>query len=181
MTIFQNLIEIIPCSSLSSEDFQQIMELCHASYNEDLRELFTYFKHPIHLVIRHKGRIVSHACIVERWLKEGDAPLMRTAYIEAVCTAPELQSQGYASHIMRRAVTEAEGMEFDVAALCTGRFEFYGRLGWERWRGPLYCRRDGELIPCPEEEGVMLCMLPRTPPLNHSAPLFIEWRGGEIW
>jgi hypothetical protein len=56
----------------------------------------------------------------------------------------------------------------------------YARLGWEFWRGPLFIRRAGRLIPTPDEE-VMILRLPKTPPLDLEAPLSVEWREGELW
>lgn len=181
MTTFPTAIETLPRNSLSKEDLQQIIALCRSAYNEELQDLLTSLNNPLHVIIRSTTRIISHACIIERWLQNGEAPPMRAAYIEAVCTAPELQSHGYASQIMQRVVVESERLDFNVAALCTGRFGFYERLGWERWRGALSYRRDGELVPCPEEEGVMVYHLAKTPPLTLSVPLSVEWREGEVW
>jgi aminoglycoside 2'-N-acetyltransferase I len=58
---------------------------------------------------------------------------------------------------------------------------FYERLGWESWRGPLYVRKGGELVPTPGERA-MVYRLPRTPRgLDLDRAVSIEWRPGEIW
>jgi len=182
MTSALHHVEIVPSSSLSVEDFEDIIDVCLAAYGQDLRPFFSYLNQPTHLLIRQNGKIVSHACIGERWLKQKDDPPMRTAYVEAVATHPEMRRKGFASDIMQRSVMEAAKMDFELAALCTGRLEFYSRLGWELWRGPLYCRKDGKVLPCFEEEdNVMIYKLSRSPLLDLSAPLSVEWRGGLVW
>jgi aminoglycoside 2'-N-acetyltransferase I len=72
-------------------------------------------------------------------------------------------------------------VEYDIACLSTERIAFYERLGWEKWRGSLAGRSDDGLIPTPEEQGVMILRLPRTPPLDLSALLSIEVHPARIW
>lgn len=71
--------------------------------------------------------------------------------------------------------------DYDVACLETELVGFYERLGWEEWRGPLAGRSDQGLIPTPDQSGVMILRLPRTPDLDRDALLTIEATEARIW
>jgi aminoglycoside 2'-N-acetyltransferase I len=81
-----------------------------------------------------------------------------------VATLPVYQGQGYGSAVMRQLAKDIG--DFDIACLETDRPAFYERLGWEAWRGPLAGRSEDGLIPTPEQTGIMILRLPRTPALN---------------
>jgi len=70
--------------------------------------------------------------------------------------------------------------DFEMACLQTERVSFYARSGWEVWRGPLAGRRATELLPTPDQKGVMILRLARTPPLDIDRLLVIEY-AGRIW
>ena len=107
---------------------------------------------------------------------------MRTAYVEAVATAPGHQRKGLATAVLQRLVdVVAADPSWQLAALSPSDAAFYERLGWELWRGPLAIRHDGRLEPSPDDEQVMIQRLPRTPPLDTTALLTAEWREGELW
>ena len=108
---------------------------------------------------------------------------MRTAYVEAVATAPGHQRRGIATTVLQRLVdVVAADPTWQLAALSPSDAAFYERLGWELWRGPLAIRRDGHLEPSPDDEQVMIRRLPRTPAtLDLTALLTAEWREGELW
>ena len=71
--------------------------------------------------------------------------------------------------------------DYEIACLQTDRPGFYERLGWEVWRGPLAGRGEDGLIPTPEQRGVMVLRLPRTPPLDLDTLLTIEPQPNRIW
>jgi len=48
------------------------------------------------------------------------------------------------------------------------------------WRGPLAGRRATELLPTPDQQGVMILRLAHTPPLDIDRLLVIEY-DGRIW
>jgi len=122
--------------------------------------------------------LVSHAVATTRWLQPEGLPLLRTAYVDAVATLPAYQGQGIASTLMRHLATVIS--DFEIACLETERVSFYARLGWEVWRGPLAGRRATELLPTPDQKGIMILRLARTPPLDVDSLLVIEY-DGRIW
>ncbi len=70
--------------------------------------------------------------------------------------------------------------EYEIACLETERVSFYAQVGWEEWRGPLAGRRGTELLPTPDQKGIMILRLARTPPLALDRLLVIEY-DGRIW
>jgi aminoglycoside 2'-N-acetyltransferase I len=169
---------VVESNSLSDAQQKQIIALCNRAYEEELEPLFETFSEPMHVLGYYDGALVSHAMWVTRWLQAGDGTPMRTAYVEMVATEPERLRRGYASALMRRLAGEIA--EFELGGLCTGSPDFYAKLGWETWRGPLFIRAPGGPLLIPEEI-VMILRTPRTPPLNLEAPLSAEWREGELW
>ena len=73
------------------------------------------------------------------------------------------------------------GGEYVIGCLETDRVEFYERLGWETWRGPLAGRSEQGLIPTPEQKGIMVLRLSQTPVLNLDSTLTIECQEERIW
>lgn len=170
--------ELISGEALSAFDRQAVLDLCTAAYEEDFLPYLELLPHPVHLLARRGDVLMSHAAWVTRWLQVSEGELLRTAYVEAVATAPEYQRQWFGSAVMRQLLNYLG--DFEIAALSPSDSRFYERLGWELWRGPLAVRTDEGLTFTPDEE-VMMYRLPRTPKLDLNALLIIEWRQGEVW
>ena len=140
---------------------------------------FDYLPGSTHVLGRLDGELVSHAAWVTRLLQPEGLPLLRTAYVEAVATAPEHQGRGYATAVLRALADRIT--DFDLGALSPSDAKFYARLGWESWRGPTLIRLpEGGLLD-PTGEDVMILRLPATPALDLNARLTAEWRRGELW
>lgn len=165
---------------LTADTRASIIHVCRtASLKDDFIHLFSYIPSGgIHVLAYREQELVSHAVATTRWLQPEGLPLLRTAYIDAVATLPAYQGQGIASTVMRHLATVIA--DFELACLATERVSFYARLGWEEWRGPLAGRRATELLPTPEEEGIMILRLARTPPLDIDSLLVVEY-DGRIW
>jgi len=155
----------------------RIVTLCEAAYGEDFSNLLgTPLGHVLGWVDRE---LVSHASWVQRELAPASGRPLRTAYVEAVATAPNWQQRGFASDVLRRLAREVTD-SFELAALSPSDVAFYERLGWQRWRGPLAIRSVDGLIATPGED-VMVLRLTRTPHLDLDSALTAEWREGELW
>jgi aminoglycoside 2'-N-acetyltransferase I len=173
-------LEVKKNADLSKQERSEILTLCTGAYQRDYTPFMATFQDATHVLGRVKGNLVSHALWVTRWLQNGDLPPWRTAYVEAVATDERYRKCGYASAVMRRLADEIR--DYDIGGLCTGHCHLYATLGWQLWRGPLFIRtKDGGLLPTPEEKGVMVLPLPKTPPLGLDSPLSAEWREGELW
>jgi aminoglycoside 2'-N-acetyltransferase I len=157
---------------------QAVVDLCSLAYQTDYRRFLVTFPDPVHVLALDGGRLVSHALWVTRWMQIGAGPLLRTAYVEGVATHVECRNRGYATAVLR-CIADQIG-EYDLAALSPATYGLYERLGWILWRGPMFVRIGGNMVPTPSEE-VMVRRLPRTPPFDPSDPISIEAREGDIW
>jgi aminoglycoside 2'-N-acetyltransferase I len=158
-----------------------VIRLCiDAHQEEDFRNLFSYLPPDgLHVVADLGLDLVGHAVVTTRWLQPLELPLLRTAYVDAVSTSPAHQNRGIGSAVMSQLASTLD--DYDVACLETDRVSFYARLGWEEWRGPLAGRTDEGLIPTPDQKGVMILRLPRTPELDLDTLLTIEVQPVRIW
>ena len=165
---------------LNAETRASIIHVCRTAHQEDdFTHLFSYIPSGgIHVLAYREHEVVSHAVATTRWLQPEGLPLLRTAYVDAVATLPAYQGQGIASTLMRHLATVIS--DFEMACLETERVSFYARVGWEVWRGPLAGRRAAELLPTPDQKGIMILRLARTPPLDAESLLVVEY-DGRIW
>jgi aminoglycoside 2'-N-acetyltransferase I len=157
-----------------------IIQLCIAAHqNEDFQHLFTYISTGgRHFLAYHGQELAAHAVVSTRWLQPGGLPLLRTAYVDAVATLPKYQKQGLGSMLMRHLALGIT--DYEIGCLETERMSFYEQVGWEEWRGPLAGRKGSEMLPTPEQRGIMILRLAHTPPLDLDGSLTIEY-DGRIW
>lgn len=126
------------------------------------------------------GTIVSHAVATTRHAQPEGHPVLRTAFLDAVATDPVVQHRGVATAVVRRLGDVLD--DYGIGCLQTDVTGFYERIGWECWRGPLAGRRDGgTLVPTPDQSGVMVLRLARTPPLDLDGLLTIECQPHRVW
>ena len=165
---------------LNAETRASIIHVCKTAHQEEeFTHLFSYIPSGgIHVLAYREQELVSHAVATTRWLQPEGLPLLRTAYVDAVATLPAYQGQGIGSTLMRHLATVIS--DFEIACLETERLSFYAQLAWEVWRGPLAGRRATELLPTPDQKGMMILRLARTPPLDVESFLVIEY-DGRIW
>jgi aminoglycoside 2'-N-acetyltransferase I len=160
-----------------------IVHLCVIAHQEeDFKNLFSYVSSGAWHFLAFQGEhLVSHAMVTTRWLQPEGHSLLKTAYIDAVATLPSAQGRGHGSTLMRHLASRIDG-EYVIGCLETDdQVEFYERLGWELWRGPLAGRSEQGLIPTPEQKGIMVLRLSQTPPLNLESLLTIECQDERIW
>jgi aminoglycoside 2'-N-acetyltransferase I len=170
---------------LTADEVAAIRALMTAAFGDDEEDRFADadWEHAlggVHVLLEVAGRIVAHAAVVERELRTGATPL-RTGYVEAVATAPDLQGTGLGTAVMREAAAIIAA-EFELGALGTGSHHFYERLGWRTWRGASFVRTpDGDRA-TPDDDGyIMVRETPRTPPLDLASRISCEWRPGDVW
>lgn len=159
-----------------------IVNLCVTAHQEDdFKNLFSYVPSGgWHFLAFQGEELVSHAMVTTRWLQPEGHPFLKTAYIDAVATLPTAQGHGHGSALMRHLANRIES-EYVIGCLETDRVGFYERLGWELWRGPLAGRSKQGLIPTPEQKGIMVLRLLKTPALDLDSTLTIECQETRIW
>jgi aminoglycoside 2'-N-acetyltransferase I len=168
-------------ADLTAAQRSAVIDVCVAAHeNDDFNNLFTYIDPGGRHFLGYRGSdLASHAVVTTRWLQPAGQPVLKTAFVDAVSTLPELQHQGHASAVMSRLATEID--DYDIGCLQTDIPGFYARLGWQLWRGPLAGRSPDGLIPTPQQTGVMVLRLPRTPSLDLESQLTIERQPKRIW
>src|SRR5713101_5574572 len=171
----------IPTEELTAEQRSSVIEVCIAAHNkEDFKNLFSYIPSGgRHVLAFLDADLVCHAVATTRWVQPGGLDVLKTAYIDAVSTLPSRQGCGYGSESMRRLADDIG--DYEIGCLQNDKPGFYARLGWELWRGPLAVRTNYGLIPTPDQRGVMVLRLPKTPPLDLDGGLSIERQPARIW
>ena len=176
-------LRICRTEELTPSDLDQMRALFDAAWPEEAytNDDWDNMTGGLHFVVELDGRLVSHAAVVERELRTGGHRL-RTGYVEAVATWPELQRRGLATQAMHAAYEHIRET-YELGGLDSGSQGFYERLGWERWRGPTSVRTaNGEERTAEEDGYVMVLLTPRTPmDLDLDAPISCEWREGDVW
>ena len=134
-----------------------------------------------HAVIEAPSLVIAHAAVVERELLVGGRRF-HAGYVEAVAVAPARQRTGLGAAVTR-AATDLVRERFDLGALSTGKWGFYARFGWERWRGPTYVRlADGRLLrSADEDDSVMVLRCRPSLDIDLEAPVACDERRGDSW
>ena len=170
---------------LGAARFAAVDALCAAAFEIPFGPVWERVGPGIHVVAEVGGRPVAHAMVVDRRLLVGpDAgESLDAGYVENVATDPATQGSGHASAVMRQ-IGRIIGEEYVLGALATTRHGFYGRLGWESWRGPTWVvMADGERVRSFESDSeIMVLRTPRSPAgLDLDGPLGVDWRPGRSW
>ena len=173
---------MLTTEDLSATQRAEVIDVCIAAHeNDEFRNLFTTFipSGGRHFLEYQGPDLVSHAVVTTRWAQPEREGVLKTAYVDAVATLPAHQGRGHGSAVMGRLAAEID--DYEIACLQTDRPGFYERLRWEVWRGALAGRSEQGLIPTPQQRGVMVLRLPRTPLLDLDARLTIECQPSRIW
>jgi GNAT superfamily N-acetyltransferase len=168
-----------------------VIALCSEVFEMDYAFYMNLGLDRVHVLGYDDGRLVAHALWLDRPLRVGDGPWLAAAYVEGVATAAAYRRRGYGSAVtlapahtagasagVRRLQEAVAG--YDLAALSPSEPAWYARLGWERWRGPLFIEQDGALQATPDECAPVY-RTPRTGALDLDAPLTAPWRPFELW
>lgn len=134
----------------------------------------------VHALVRHEGRLVGHASIVQRRLLYGGRAL-RAGYVEGVAVHPDHRRRGICTALMS-AVEEIARRAYDVAALgaTDEAAAIYMRRGWQLWQGPSSALTPAGIERTEDDDGAIY-VLPLAVPLDVRDPLTCDWRDGDVW
>lgn len=110
-------------------------------------------------------------------MRVGEGPWLNAAYVEGVATREDHRKRGYGSAVMQRLQNEISG--YHLGALSPSRAEWYERLGWECWQGPLQILKDSQVLETPE--CVLVYRTPGSGQIDVNSSLTGEWRPFELW
>jgi aminoglycoside 2'-N-acetyltransferase I len=168
-------------AELEPECVEAARKLMTAAFGERFSEHDrTHALGGVHFMVRRDGRVIAHGSVVERRMQIGDHAVS-SGYVEAVAVMPEHQRTGLGTAIMRAAAIHI-GDSFAIGVLSSSAHSFYERLGWQRWLGPTYVRRDLGRIRTPDEDaGIMILKTNSSPDIRMEESMTCEWREGNVW
>lgn len=170
---------VVSSAVMTPAQSQAVIALCSEVFELDYAYYMNLCPDRVHVLGYADGQLVAHALWLDRPLRAGDGPWLNAAYVEGVATHADHRQRGYGAAVMRR--LQAAIVDYDLGALSPAVPEWYAKLGWERWRGPLWIDHDGILEATPEDEMVLIYRTPRTPRLDLTASLTAPWRPFELW
>lgn len=171
-------LDVVSSSEMTQVQRAAVVALCSEVFHLDYAFYMSLGLHSVHVLGYLGERLAAHALWLERRLRVGDEPWRRAAYVEGVAVRADFRGRGYGSVVLRRLEAEISG--FELAALSPSDAGWYERLGWERWRGPLFIVKDCVAQATPDDE-VLVYRTPRTGELDLDAALTGEWRPFELW
>jgi len=171
-------ISLIKQQDISESEYTEILALCSGAYGQDFQPFLETFHDSVYVLERYKKKLVSLGIWEARWVQYPGLSPWRTAYVEALATDERYRGRGFATVVMQRLAEEIK--DFDIGALITGLFDFYGRLGWKLWRGPIFFRKTDGIMSTPAIKGFMVLILPKTPDIDLGMPLSVEWRKSDF-
>ena len=88
------VITVIKRDEIGDNLWRRVVALCDRAFDEDMETILADLIDSTHVLAEFEGTLAGHACWVTRWLSAGGRPPLKTAYIEAVATEPDLQRRG---------------------------------------------------------------------------------------
>ncbi len=157
------------------------IDVCVDAFNDDqFYDLFRFLRpDPVRVLVYRDAQMIGHAVVSTRWLQPEGLPILRCAYIDEVAVSKTEQGKGVGKAMMQHVASIIT--DYEIAALETGVPAFYQTVGWQLWRGALAGRGKQGLIPTPQQRGIMILRLPKTPLLNLDGLLTIEDQTERIW
>ena len=168
---------------LSDELKKEIITLCNSAFPEPFDNLMDFIPpEGIHVIgYTSDGKAATHALLTERKFSIGGRQPMKAAYIDAVATHPDFQGRGYGSLVMNE-IMRIASENYDIGGLSTYIPQWYGKLGWKEWRGPLSLEQDGEIVPTLDVDGVVMVYVFEGNDLpDVTDTLTADWRPGGGW
>ncbi len=134
-----------------------------------------------HAMILDGEQVLAHASVVPRTITVGTRQV-HVGYVEGAGVTPALHRQGLGSAVIV-AINGVIGDRFELGMLSTGEFQFYERLGWERWHGPTWTiHADGRRERTEDEDdGIMAYRTERSGDVDVTSPIVCEHRLGDCW
>ena len=167
-------IKVKKNQDLTGQELEDIITLCSKAFNEDFHPYMKDFIGGTHILGYYEDTLVSHALWLDRWVRIENKPLLETAFLDAVAVDEKNRKRGFGSSILTRLAGEIT--DYDIAALTTGSPDFYKRLGWKAWMGPVYFQRVNGHTTSLNNSTLMILTLPKTTDLYLNTPLTVEWR-----
>ena len=124
-------------------------------------------------------QIVAHAAVVPREVLINELP--RTiGYLEGVAVSPKFQSQGLGSQLIQH-VSDFCRSSYEISMLSTDEFDFYGKFGWQRFKGTSGVMQDSVKSFTPEEDDGLMYLAGNSTDSIEISTAYCDWREGDCW
>lgn len=134
----------------------------------------------VHAIVWEGGEVIGHASVVQRRLLHAGRAL-RTGYVEGVGVRADRRRRGHGTAMMEALERIVRGAyELGALGATDEAADFYASRGWERWHGPTSALTPTGIRRTEEEDG-SIHVIPVAAPLDLSAELTCDWRGGDVW
>jgi aminoglycoside 2'-N-acetyltransferase I len=177
---------LLPTSDVPPGQLAEIRALLDAAFRGDPDGEFTdedwgHTVGGLHSVVLEDDVVVAHASVVSRTIEVGDVPF-RTGYVEGVATLPDRRGEGLGTLAMAP-IGRHIRLASEFGVLGTGAYRFYERLGWERWQGPSFVRRNDGSVErtADDDEGLMVLRTGPSASVDLRSPLTCADRPGDCW
>lgn len=178
-----NELRCVTTGELSDVDLKALRDCLDEAFEHDFTD--EDWAHTIggwHAVMWDGSRVIAQVSVVPRELRCAERT-MHTGYVEGMATREAYRRRGIASVLMRAANAHIEE-NYELGALSDGTDieGFYGRLGWQEWRGPTYVdTADGPQRTSEEDGLVKVLPTAKTSGLDLDAAISCDWRTGDAW
>jgi aminoglycoside 2'-N-acetyltransferase I len=134
----------------------------------------------MHALLWEGPALIGHASVVQRRLLHRGRAL-RAGYVEAVAVRADRQRRGHGATMMAALERVLRGA-YDLGALgaTDEGAQFYAARGWQLWRGPSSALTPAGLRRTPDDDGAIY-VFELAVPLDTTAELTCDWRGGDLW
>ncbi len=168
----------VPSSALTRAQANDVITLCSEVFRLDYSFYMNLDYERVHVLGYAGSRLVAHALWLTRRLRIEAGPWLAAADVEGVATHADYRGRGYGLAVMRH--VQQEIGDFDLGVLSPSHADWYERLGWVRWQGPLYILKDDGVLATPDD-CVLVYRTPRSGDFDVRASLTGEWRPFELW
>lgn len=124
-------------------------------------------------------QIVAHAAVVPRAVLINDLP-MSIGYLEGVAVSSRFQGQRLGSQLLQY-VSDFCRSNYEISMLSTDEFDFYGKCGWQRFKGTSGVMQDSAKTLTPEEDDGLMYLAGKSTKSIEISTAYCDWREGDCW
>ena len=124
-------------------------------------------------------QIVAHAAVVPRAVLINDLP-MTIGYLEGVAVSAMFQGQRLGSQLLQH-VSDFCKSNYEISMLSTDEFDFYGKFGWQRFKGTSGVMQDSVKNLTPEEDDGIMYLAGKSTKSIEISTAYCDWREGDCW
>jgi aminoglycoside 2'-N-acetyltransferase I len=125
------------------------------------------------------NQIVAHSAVVPRAVLINN--LQTTiGYLEGVAVSSKFQGQRIGSQLLQ-CVSDFCKSNYEISMLSTDEFDFYGKFGWQRFKGISGVIQNSVMSLTPEEDDGLMYLAGNSAESIEISTAYCDWREGDCW